>query len=150
MKAKEITITQTELHEMFDYHDGHLLWKASRGRAKKGDQLGCPHKSGYRTTLLNKQNYAVHRLIYIYHNGSIDVELQIDHINDDKTDNHIENLRLVTSSENCIDRDKDAKGCSWHKNLQRWIAQIKRDGVNMYLGCYENESDAIEAYQRAR
>jgi hypothetical protein len=150
MKYKN-DLTQDLLQEMYSYTDGKLFWKIKpyKSRVNVGDRVGTLHHSGYRVISINKKQYGEHRLIYLHQNGSLDENLQIDHINDDKADNRIENLRLVTSQVNCIDRDKNAKGYSWDKKNKTWNARIKRNGNMKHLGCYTTEQEAGEAYANA-
>jgi HNH endonuclease len=152
MKANNITLEQSLLQELFDYKNGQLVWKKKPANLKHliGVVAGCLHHSGYRNIKIGKNVYPAHRLVWIYHYGSIDKDLQIDHINGIKDDNNIENLRLVTIQENCFNRSKlTAKGYSWNKNEKKWQAQIWVEGKLKYLGLYLNEQDARSAYLNA-
>lgn len=144
-------ITSDLLNELFDYKDGKLFWKVKpfKSSVKIGDRAGSDHHSGYRVMSIGGKQYSEHRLIYLHQKGYIDDNLQIDHINDNKSDNRVENLRLVTSQVNCIDRDKHAKGYSWDKRNKTWNARIKRNGKLKHLGCYETEMEARDAYTTA-
>jgi len=105
------------------------------------------HKSGYRQIKINNVIYPAHRLIWIFCNGSIDENMQIDHINGIKDDNRIENLRLVTAQQNCFNRSRlTAKGYTWNKNVKKWQASIWLNGKMNYLGLYSNEQDARNVY----
>ena len=86
-----------------------------------------------------------HQLIYYTHYGTIpDI---IDHINQDITDNRIENLRESTRQQNAL--NTDAKGYTELKNKQgsiRFQAQIKINGKNEYIGCFNTKDEAHAAY----
>jgi hypothetical protein len=140
MKAKKISLTQYVLKDLFDYKEGNLF-------RKNGAVAGGLHKSGYRQIKINDIQYPAHRLIWIYHYGSINEDLQIDHINGVKNDNRLENLRLVTVQQNCYNRSKlKAKGYSWSINNKKWQASIWLNGKSKYLGSFLNELDARNAY----
>ncbi len=77
----------------------------------------------------------------------------IDHINNVKTDNRLENLQLISNRENT---SKDRKGGSseyvgvyWCKRYNKWHARIKINGERKHLGYFFNEIQAAEAYQLA-
>lgn len=149
MKANKITLEQDLLKELFDYKDNELVWKTRPSSLKRliGVIAGCVHHSGYRVIKINNTIYAAHRLIWIYHNGSIDENLQIDHINGIKTDNNINNLRLVSAQSNCYNRSRlNAKGYSWNKQTNKWQASIYLNGILKYLGSFIHEQDARSAY----
>jgi len=138
------------LRELFDYQDGQLFWKESRGRIKDGDVAGCLDKAnGYMRITINKKSYSVHRVIWIYHNGSIDDSLCIDHINRARNDNNIENLRLVTQQENTWNM-ANVKGYHWNKRNKKWQTQIKANGSSKHIGYFDNEQEAHQAYLNAK
>lgn len=140
MKPNKITLEQSLLHEIFDYKDGNLY-------RKNGEIAGGLHHSGYKQIKVNNVIYSAHRLMWIYHNGSIDENMQIDHINGIKDDNHIENLRLITAQQNCFNRSRlTAKGYSWNKDVKKWQSSIWVSGKQKYLGLFSNEQDARNAY----
>ena len=72
----------------------------------------------------------------------------MDHINGDKTNNRIDNLRSVTFSEN--QWNNRASGVTWVERLQKWLAQIGVNGKIMSLGCFTLEADARQAYLDAK
>lgn len=81
--------------------------------------------------------------------------MEIDHINHDRSDNRIENLRLVTGGENKKNqsirkRNKSGfTGVGWHSKAKKWRAEIKSGGVYMYLGLYSSIGDAVNARKMA-
>jgi len=108
MKA---VITQEELHKIFDYReDGNLIWKVNHGnKIKIGDVAGYLDTKRYRV-IINKIQYQLHQLIYIYHKGHIDKLTNISRINNNSLDNRIENLILT----------KDIK----HKITQEYLQKL--------------------------
>ena len=139
MKPNKITLEQSLLKEIFEYKDGDLI--------RKDKVAGCLHKTGYRQIKVNNVIYPAHRLVWVYHNGFIDENMQIDHINGIKNDNRIENLRLVTAQQNCFNRSRlNAKGYTWNKDVKKWQSSIFVDGKMKYLGLYANEQDARNVY----
>jgi len=142
-------ITQDLIKELFEYKDGNLIWRINRGSNKiKGNVAGTPDKDGYKIVTLNSKKYKAHRLIWIYHNGDIQQDLQIDHINGIRDDNCISNLRLVTHQENNF--NTNAKGYYWNKKDNKYTAQIVINGESKYLGQFINKNDALNAYLLAK
>ena len=87
-------ITQEECHYLFFYDDleGLLRWKNPRAPwIKYGDVVGCTRSDRYVVTRINKKTYLLHRLVYLYHHGYI--PKLIDHIDQNPSNNRIENLR---------------------------------------------------------
>lgn len=84
-------------------------------------------------------------------------KLVVDHINGDRSDDRVENLRIVThraNSSTCFRSDRNSftstyVGVYWAKSRDRWRAQIQHDGVRTGLGYYDTEIEASKAYQSA-
>ena len=104
----------------------------------------------------NKQTFiSKHRLVFYAYNHDFEIfkrsrtENMIDHIDGEKLNNRIENLRLVTCQQNQFNR-KRAKGFFWNKQNKKWISQIRLNGKSKHLGCFESEEEAREAYLKAK
>ena len=85
-----------------------------------------------------------------------DAALQVDHINGVKTEDHVENLRMVTNVENNRSFKTKSQGCTsrfrgvaWHKNRRRWVAIITLAGKLKHLGYFDDEAEAARAYNKA-
>ena len=118
-------------------------------------------KRGYRFVILQKNCVTkcikIHLLVWdafgdSKRNGRI---LQVDHINNDKSDNRIENLQLLTNRENCSKSKLQSKkssrfiGVSWSKQSKKWAAEIRVGKGRKRLGLFTCESSAGLAYQKA-
>ena len=116
---------------------------------------GSKHSKGYKTLSLGGKNIFVHRFIWEFVNGPIPAGLSIDHINRDKSDNRIDNLRLVTTAENQKNlpiSQSNKSGCVgvyWNKNANKWIAQIAINKKPKYLGCFSSFTEARQARKKA-
>ena len=95
-----------------------------------------------------RDRYKEHRLVYLLNNPDMDQSLDIDHINHIKTDNRIENLRLVTSQENAF--NKKVWGVHFNQRQQMWRSAIRVRDKYIYLGRWDNVIDARAAYLRAK
>jgi len=95
-----------------------------------------------------------HRLVFFAYNPDFDIfrrsrtENMIDHIDRNPLNNRIENLRLVTHQENHF--NTNAKGFSFHKQRKKWQAEIRTSKIRKYLGYFETEQEAREAYLNAK
>lgn len=117
------------------------------------------NKLGYYYVGLCKKDtrkfYKTHQLVAMAFLNHVPcgMELIIDHINDIKTDNRLENLQVVTSRFNtCKTRTNYSskyKGVSWHKRDKNWCVKIWLGGERKYLGSFENEYEAHLCYQNA-
>ncbi|AEI91240.1 gp40 [Escherichia phage phiEB49] len=143
-------------NDIFEYRDGVLYWKVKpRYRTNIGDIVGAKTKQGYITVSYMKNRMLAHRLIWEMHNGPIPEGMQIDHINHVRTDNRIENLRVVTifhNNQNLSISKRNKSGCvgvEWHKAASKWCASIHANGKKYYLGIYENLEDAIKVRRDA-
>lgn len=114
---------------------------------------GCYHSCDLSINAF-KRSYPVHQLVAMaFLNHKPDgYSLVVDHINNIKTDNRLENLQIVTNRYNST---KDLKGTSkypgvsWSRQNKKWKANIKIDGKHNYLGYFKDEVEASLAYQNA-
>jgi hypothetical protein len=144
------------LRQLFNYNPetGELSWKIKRGKCFPGKVITCRNDKGYVLVRLNDRNYRVHRIIWamVYDKWP---EFEIDHINGIRDDNKIDNLREATRAQNMknlvtpVTNKTGFKGVSWHKAAQKWQAHIRADGINYYLGIFDNPEDAHKAYVEA-
>jgi hypothetical protein len=110
--------TQEYLNSILEYRDGELYWKINNGKKLAGDRAGTYVKStGYRTIGINHKIYPEHRLIWIIFNGNISSDIYIDHINMNRKDNRIENLRTLTHAKNLL--NNKAKNIYMRKNRSK-------------------------------
>ena len=135
--------TQEQLKKLFNYHeDGYLVWAVNRKRAKIGDKAGILHLNGYYRTGINGKLYCNHRLIYIFHYGI--VPKFIDHIDGNKTNNKINNLRPATNKQNQHNAKLSSKNTSGYKNVtfctqtKKWAVKIKINGQQKTIGRYND------------
>ena len=79
---------------------------------------------------------------------------QVDHIDGNGLNNQKSNVRICTRSQNAFNRklvssNSGRKGVTWHKTVGMWEAQIRKDGKNIYLGCFQDKENAATAYDIA-
>ena len=142
---------QEYLNSLFDYKDGKLFWKVARSnRIAVGDEVGSPTGNGYLKVSINKSYYKVHRVIWTMLKGEIPAGMQIDHIDGNRVNNHIENLRLATHQVNQGNRKitagKNFKGVNFDKARNKWKAEIRVDNVSYHIGRFDTELEAHNAY----
>jgi hypothetical protein len=123
--------TQEYLHTLFKYKDGKIYTKLNRSNAKVGEEAGWIGNKGYRLVCINYKDVLIHKIIYAMHYGH--VPQYIDHINGNRADNRIENLRETTISQNGCNQKlskKNTSGCknvSWNKTRNKWVVRIVFD-----------------------
>ena len=132
------------------FRDGRIftLSKRCKKYEKWNERRSKPNNRGYIQIHIGIKMYKVHRLIMLAFVGDSDKD--VDHINRIKTDNSFENLRYCTRSENSLNREfvDTAKGYSWNQN--KWEASIRINNKLKYLGRFDKEEDAHQAFLVAR
>lgn len=136
-------VSQSDLQAAFRYEDGCLY------RIKTGKLAGCykrPDKYGI--VSINGKYLLIHRAVWIYHNGEIPDNMFIDHIDCDKTNNRIENLRLVSKAQNAFnsnvrkDNVSGVKNVRWNEATKSWRVKMTLDGKTRHFGLYATLEEA--------
>jgi hypothetical protein len=146
-------LTQERALELFKYVDGYLIRNVPVSNTKAGDKFGRLHKTGYIVGSVDNKDYRIHRIIWLLHNGTLPQFL--DHIDGDRTNNRIENLRPATLSQNGGNRSKIGnttshwKGVYFDKHTQKYRAVIQANNKNVKIGWFLDAQDAALAYNFA-
>lgn len=129
------TPSQSFLKSMFSYCDsGNLIYTKARGSKSAGSVLCCGGSQEYKRCVINGVHYLLHRIIWKFHHG-YDAQ-EVDHADQDKSNNKIENLRECTRSQNMKNRtySKGASkffGVSFRPSTGKWYAEIS-DNYNKF------------------
>ena len=121
-------------------------------------KLGLNQDGYLRCGLSNgvSKRYKVHQWVaitFLNHKPDGTAKIIVDHIDNNKLNNNLSNLQLITARENT---SKDKSGCtsnytgvSWYGPTNKWVCKIVLDGKNKHLGTFTNEEEASETYQKA-
>ena len=143
----EINLIQALSNRLY-YADGRLISKVTGKLADSYiNNWGYRRVSWDRGASGRVREYA-HRLVWYMFNGQIPDGLMIDHIDLDKSNNRIENLRLITKSGNS--QNSKRKGYFWDTRANKWRSQIKIDGKTIHLGFFTEEQTARATYLEAK
>lgn len=153
-----MTLTAEQLKTTLDYdaETGVFTWRIRPSKAvKAGDVAGCVEKRiGYITIGITGRIYKAHRLAWLYTHGEWPRGL-IDHINGNKADNRICNLRDVFADGNSQNvrkpnvRNKSGfMGVIWFQN--KWRASMSVNGKSKWLGDYSTPEEAHQVYLEAK
>lgn len=150
-------LTADELRRLLSYdpETGVFVWRVARRNGRKpGDVAGTHDYEGYRIISVNGRRYKAHRAAWLYVHGEWPIGA-IDHIDCDKTNNAIANLRQVTPSQNQHNQGKRRTNTSGYKGVHRprfgtkWMAQIWVNGRGRVLGHFDTAEEAAAAYAEA-
>ncbi|PYE89607.1 HNH endonuclease [Phyllobacterium leguminum] len=163
------SISFDRLHKLLEYvpAEGHFVWKSrsisefasemqwKRWRTRyEGKKAGSVNGSGYRHIQLDRRHYLEHRLAWLYYYGEFPAN-EIDHINGDKADNRLANLRHVTAVQNNQNKKRPSHntsgviGVAPARSRGKWIAHIKVGEENIYLGTFKSIELAAAARRGA-
>jgi hypothetical protein len=154
------SITQAELKELLDYDPltGIFKWKVCRGSVKTGSTAGRVHqKDGYIQIKVMNMLHMAHRLAWLYIHG-VFPPCQLDHINGDRRDNRINNLREAPN--NCVDNGQNLKtyknnsvgyaGVCFSKTVNKFLSRICANGRRYNLGYFDTAEEAYAARLEAQ
>jgi hypothetical protein len=141
----------------YDPDTGKLFWTKNVSRkAQAGKEAGAAKNNGYLAVRYKDRIYRTHRVAwYLHHRSEPPCGFEIDHVDNDTTNNKINNLRLATRAQNRCNtrRKKDGtsgyKGVYWCKERHKWRAQITKDKKVYKLGSFTDPYEAHLAYCKA-
>lgn len=149
-------LTQEKLKSLVELKGGLLVWKKRGGdswQAKRfnnqwaGEFIGSMHHTGYYVCRVAGKQYNLHRLVWLYHKGFMPDS--IDHIDQNKTNNDIRNLRNVDIKTNGLNRSINSNnksgvmGVLFDKKRGKWRCQIKHNMKQISLGYFASFFDAV-------
>lgn len=149
-------LTADRLRELLDYapETGSFTWRNTSRRAVAGAAAGSDNGEGYTQISVDGRRYAAHRLAWLYVHGEWPAS-ELDHIDGQRSHNAIANLRLADrflNNRNVHRARQNSKtgllGVS--PKGRRFVAQIRANGVNHYLGRFDTAEQAHEAYMAAK
>lgn len=137
----------------YDADTGLLYWTVFIYRIKKpGDLAGHHNAAGYITIRFGGVNYLAHRIARYLHTENDPGVLHVEHIDTNKINNKIENLRLATAAQNSRNKGKKLgttsqyKGVAFYARQGNWLSQICANGKTTHLGYFTDELEAHRAY----
>lgn len=144
----------------YDSETGKFYWiNPRKWNINPGDEAGSVERKGYIVINVGRGGlYKAHRLAWLYVYGEWPKN-QLDHIDRDKKNNRISNLREATNSQNQQNTPKyktkalvrsKYKGVSFHNKTKKWQAEIQIEKKRFYLGLFSCEEDAAMAYLEAK
>ena len=150
-------LTQDRVKELLNYNPdtGVFTWRFGRPKAKAGAIAGSENWKGYWLICVDGNRHRAHRLAWLYVHGEMP-EHTIDHINQDKKDNRIANLRAVTNAENHRNMGIQSnnktgyRGVSYAKERGKFTARIKDGEVYRNLGYFNCAASAAIAYAKSK
>jgi hypothetical protein len=145
---------------IYDPATGLFAWLKTPNAARPehtGARAGCVAPIGYVQIRFRRKLYYGHRLAWFFVHGKMPPH-EIDHINGDRSDNRIANLRPATHRENCKNMSRmtgqrlntsGLKGVFWDKRRKRWRASITADSRTHFVGRFDTREEAARAYDAA-
>lgn len=154
--SEDKSITRENIIRLLDYNPetGIFLWKDDRQCIRAGSVAGFTERKGYRSIKVLNRTFKAHRLAWFIFYGEWPKD-QIDHINRDKSDNRIANLRESSNSSNqwnsgvYSNSTTGYRGVSWHKKSQKYWARIGHQGRRIDIGLFDCPHEAALAFNDA-
>lgn len=152
MRKPLITFARADELLSYDPATGIITNRSSRhGMTKAGTTAGGLNRSGYRYIRVDGRRYAAHRLAWLLTHGCWPTG-DIDHVNGDRADNRLANLREATRLQNAANARRPCtntsgyKGVHWATHRRKWRASIGVNYRKLYLGYFATPQDAHAAY----
>ena len=158
MKVRESRVPVAVLREWLSYdaETGALHWRKGKKKVSVGNRAGYLAMQGHRVVKVEKSRFYAHRIAWAIHYGEWPPDdSDVDHINGNKDDNSIRNLRLASRAQNLHNQKRNSrntsgvKGVCWNKREKKWMAQIRHNGARVTIGYYRDLGEAAKAYRAA-
>lgn len=146
-------LTHARLCEVLDINPilGSATWKIRLStRTRAGSNAGTLHSFGYQNIRIDGRIYKRHRLIWFFVNKQWPPD-QIDHINGDRSDDRIDNLRESNHLYNCWNKSPNScgkynrRGITWSKDKKKWRVRISVNNKKIWIGYFQDFDSANEA-----
>lgn len=151
-------ISVDRLRELFHYSPdtGEFIRLVAIGPAKAGEVAGFKNSLGYVQISVDGTRQYAHRLAWLYVKGTHPSKL-IDHVNGNKSDNRIDNLREASSSENLQnakephrDSRSGLRGVAWDRCRGKWLSRVQVNKKSHHVGYFSTAAEAHNAYLVAK
>ena len=152
LNDRKLKINPNDSEDIYIWFDTHVGRKIDKPYWKP---LKLKKDLYYRVCVGNQKYYLLHRVVYYANNQDWDIDLeprknQIDHIDRDKFNNNIGNLRPANMEQNCQNRS-NVKGYHWNPAQKRFRVMIGfNSNPQKYIGSFVKEEDARQAYLKAK
>lgn len=142
---------------LYDPATGEFVWAVSAPGIAKGAKAGSLTKHGYWVVKLGRVSHRAHRLAWFLHYGEWPVG-EVDHINGNRLDNSIANLRVVNRAGNSQNQRRahfDNRSCgllgvTWNKQHKRWQAKLQANKKRYHVGYFDSAEAAHRAYMATK
>jgi HNH endonuclease len=135
----------------YDPATGVFRWRARRPHCRPGDLAGGFDKDGYWRVGIFGKRWLAHHLAWLYVHGELPTS-EPDHINMERADNRIANLRLGSRRDNIansglrITNSSGFKGVYWCTQRNKWKVRIRDGDKQKFLGFFDDIEQAGAAY----
>lgn len=142
-----LAVLRSEL--AYDPDTGEFRWRRGRQGRNKDLSVSQSVRNGYRRIHINGKTYPAHRIAFMIWHGREPVG-EIDHIDGDRTNNRISNLREATRGQNACNRP--ASGVVKHpkRKARPYTARIQFEGRQRHLGVFATYDEASAVYEAAK
>jgi hypothetical protein len=148
VEKRKSVLTQKKLKELFTLDDDGVFTKI------KTKEVQAVDVNGYVMISVEGVQYYAHRLVWLWHRGNLPI-IEIDHINHQRSDNRLDNLRTVSHRENGKNQSmyknntSGVTGIYLYKATGKWSTFIEYHGKRIHLGYFKDKDEAIRIRKKA-